>query len=298
MTTKQLLASKTLERLTWTWQGHQIKYTVMGKGQPLLLIHGFGASLGHWRKNIPVLAAQGYKVFALDLLGFGGSDKPVLDYNLEVWQQQIRDFWQSQIQIPTVLVGNSIGGLLTLMLMAEYPDMIAGGVLINCAGGLNHRPNELNLPLRLIMGIFTKLVVSPLTGQFIFDRIRQKHRIRNTLFQVYRDRNAVTEELVEMLYQPACDAGAQQVFASVLTAPAGPQPGELLNRLQHPLLVLWGENDPWTPIKGAKIYQERVNNHSNTEFYPIPNAGHCPHDEKPEQVNHLILNWLSRLNNQ
>jgi pimeloyl-ACP methyl ester carboxylesterase len=298
MTREQLLAPKTLEKLTWTWQGHQIKYTVMGVGQPLLLIHGFGASLGHWRKNIPVLAAQGYKVFALDLLGFGGSDKPDLNYNLELWQQQIRDFWQSHIGKPTVLIGNSIGGLLTLISMAQYPEMIAGGVLINCAGGLNHRPNELNLPLRLIMGIFTKLVTSPITGTFIFDRIRQKHRIRNTLFQVYRDPQAVTDELVEMLYQPSCDAGAQKVFASVLTAPAGPRPTELLNHLQHPLLVLWGEDDPWTPIKGAKIYQDRVDNQSHTEFYPIPNAGHCPHDEKPEQVNHLILNWLSRLNDQ
>ena len=280
-----------LELNTWTWQGHQIPYTVMGSGQALLLIHGFGASIGHWRKNIPVLADKGYKVFAMDLLGFGGAAKPAENYSLELWQKQIQDFWEARIQEPTVFIGNSIGGLLTLMIMSDYPEITRGGVLINCAGGLNHRPNELNFPLRLMMGAFTKLVSSPIIGKFIFNNIRQKKRIRNTLYQVYRNRETVTDELVDILYQPSCDPGAKQVFASVLTAPPGPTPKELLPKLQHPLLVLWGEDDPWTPIKVAGIYKKLP----NAEFYPIPNAGHCPHDEKPKIVNQLIVNWLSQV---
>lgn len=290
--TTQLLSTNTLEKLTWTWQGHQIEYTVMGVGQPLVLIHGFGACWRHWRKNIPILAEKGYRVFAIDLLGFGGSDKPPLDYSLKLWQEQIRAFWDDHIQKPTVFIGNSIGGVVTLMVMSEYPDITAGGVLINCAGGLNHRPKELNLPLRVIMGTFKRLIRSPITGTFIFNRIRQKKRIRNTLYQVYRDRSAVTEELVEMLYQPSCHPGARKVFASIVTAPPGPRPSELLTRVQHPLLVLWGEDDPWTPITGANIYQERANMGLDTQFYSIANAGHCPHDETPERVNPLILNWL------
>ncbi len=284
-----------LEKIFWTWRGYQIPYTVMGEGQPLLLIHGFGASIGHWRKNIPVLAEKGYRVYAIDLLGFGGADKPNLQYSVELWQEQIGDFWRENIARPTVFVGNSIGGLLTLALMADNPEMTAGGVIINCAGGLNHRPEELNPPLRLIMGAFTRLVTSPVTGKFIFDRVRQKHRIRATLKQVYRDRAAITDELVEMLYQPSCDEGAREVFASVLAAPPGPTPKELLERIDCPLLVLWGEDDPWTPIAGSLIYQERVKSGGNTTFYSIPNAGHCPHDENPAKVNELILRWLSTL---
>lgn len=266
----------------------------MGEGKPLLLIHGFGASLGHWCKNLPVFADAGYRPYALDLLGFGASDKPATDYTVELWARQICDFWEEKIQEPTVFVGNSIGGLLSLLVMAEHPETAAGGVLINCAGGLNHRPEELSLPLRWLMTAFTQLVSTPVAGKLIFNAIRQKSRIRRTLYQVYCDRAAVTDELVEMLYRPSCDAGAQQVFASVLTAPAGPQPTELLERLQHPLLVLWGEEDPWTPISGAKIYQERAKLKQHTEFYPIASAGHCPHDEKPDAVNQLILGWLAR----
>lgn len=281
-----------LTRQSWQWQGYNIVYTVQGEGQPLLLIHGFGASVGHWRKNIPMLADAGYQVFAIDLLGFGGSDKPALDYSVELWQQQLYDFWEDKINEPTVFVGNSIGGLLTLMMITQYPEISKGAVLINCAGGLNHRPEELQFPLNVVMGTFTQLVATPGLGKFVFNQVRRKSRIRNTLKQVYRDRAAITDELVELLYQPSCDPGAHQVFASVLTAPAGPKPKDLLPQVQCPLLVLWGEDDPWTPISGAKIYQDLSERDSQVEFYPIPQAGHCAHDEKPEAVNELMINWL------
>ena len=96
---------------TWTWRGHQIHYTAQGRGRPVVLIHGFGASLGHWRKNIPALVDADCRVYALDLLGFGASDKPPLDYSLEVWQALLKDFWTAHIQEEAVFVGNSMGGL-------------------------------------------------------------------------------------------------------------------------------------------------------------------------------------------
>lgn len=297
MITQPLTPTTPLEKLTWTWKNHQIQYVVQGSGRPLVLIHGFGASIGHWRNNIPALAEGGYQVFALDLLGFGGSAKPPLDYTLELWQELLKDFWSDRIQEPAIFIGNSIGALLSLMVVAEHPEIAEGGILINCAGGLNHRPQELNLPLRIVMGTFTKLVRSPLTGSLLFNSIRQKHRIRNTLRQVYRNAEAITDELVELLYAPSCDPGAQKVFASILTAPPGPQPSDLLPKVQRPLLVLWGADDPWTPVTGGRIFQERAQQGQPIEFVSIPNTGHCPHDERPTIVNPLILEWLAKLPN-
>ncbi len=282
------------DSFTWVWKGHQIHYTVAGSGQPLVLIHGFGASIGHWRQNIPVLASGGYQVFTLDLLGFGASAKPNLDYSLELWQELLTDFWAEKIQQPAIFIGNSIGALLSLMIVAHHPEISFGAVLLNCAGGLNHRPEELNLPLRMVMGLFTKLVSHPMIGPFVFNQIRQKHRIRNTLKQVYGNKAAITDELVELLYAPSNDMGAQQVFASILTAPPGPHPAELLPLIQHPLLIIWGETDPWTPITGAKIYQDLAEINPSVQFISLPNTGHCPHDERPEQVNTIILNWLNQ----
>ncbi|MBD1843543.1 alpha/beta fold hydrolase [Cyanobacteria bacterium FACHB-63] len=293
MTTIEAKALLTLEKLTWDWQGHSIQYTVMGAGQPLVLVHGFGASIGHWRKNIPVLAQAGYQVFAIDLLGFGGSAKPALDYTVDLWVELLRDFWAANIQQPAVFVGNSIGGLLCLMVLAHHPEIAAGGILLNPAGGLNHRPEELNPPLRLVMGTFAKLVGSKWFGQWMFNQVRQKHRIRNSLRQVYRDREAITDELVDLLHEPSCHPGAQQVFASVLMAPPGPKPTDLLPEIQVPLLVIWGEADPWTPIAGSKVYQSLVETHP-VEFVAIPDTGHCPHDERPEVVNAAMIQWLDQ----
>ncbi|WP_181256784.1 alpha/beta fold hydrolase [Merismopedia glauca] len=283
------------QKHNWLWQGHQIKYTVWGSGKPLVLVHGFGASIGHWRHNIPVLAEGGYQVFAVDLLGFGGSDKPILDYSLELWQNLLVDFWREHIQQPTVFVGNSIGALLSLMVVANHPEISAGGILINCAGGLNHRPDELNLPLRLVMQGFNKLVKSQLLGGFFFNQIRQKKRLRQTLLQVYRNPSAVTDELIEIIYTPTCDRNAQQVFAKITSAPAGPTPLELLSKVERSLLVLWGADDPWTPIAGGKIFQNLAESGKSVKFTEIPNAGHCPHDECPDIVNPLILDWLNVL---
>ncbi|MDJ0736422.1 MAG: alpha/beta fold hydrolase [Nostocaceae cyanobacterium] len=290
--TQQQLTTDSFEKHFWNWQGYNIQYTVMGTGSPLVLIHGFGASIGHWRKNIPVLAEAGYRVYALDLLGFGASDKAPIDYSMQLWVELLKDFWTAHIQEPAVYIGNSIGALLSLMVVAEHPEISTGGVLINSAGGLSHRPRELKLPLRLMMASFNKLVSHPITGKFIFNRIRRKSQIRRTLYQVYRQREAVTDELVEMLYRPSCDPGAHKVFASIVTSPPGPSPVELLPKVKHPLLVIWGADDPWTPITGAKIYEQAQEKGKNIKILPIADAGHCPHDEVPHLVNPQILEWL------
>jgi pimeloyl-ACP methyl ester carboxylesterase len=293
--TQQLAPVSPFPLLNWMWRGHNIRYTVLGSGRPLILIHGFGAAIGHWRNNIPVLAAAGYRVFALDLLGFGASDKPAIDYNLDLWVDLLKDFSAEQVREPAIFVGNSIGALLSLMVLADAPDLATGGILLNAAGGLNHRPDELALPLRFVMGTFTKLVGSDWVGPFLFNFVRQKPRIRRSLQQVYHDHTAITDELVDLLYEPSCDPGAQKVFASILTAPPGPRPTDLLPDIHQPLLVLWGEVDPWTPIAGAKLYQDLAAQHQQVQFVSIPDTGHCPHDERPAEVNRLILEWLKNL---
>ncbi len=286
-------SSYTGEKLTWDWRGYDVKYVACGEGPPIVLLHGFGASIGHWRKNIPALANAGYRVYALDLLGFGDSDKPDLSYSLEFWVKLIHDFWRSHVKEPAVFAGNSIGALMALMTLATYPETASGGVLLNCAGSLNHRPEDLPGPLRVVMGAFGRLVGSNITGPFLFNRVRTKGRIRGSLKQVYGNRKAITPELIDILHGPACQPGAQKVFASILSAPPGPRPSELLPEVTQPLLVLWGEKDPWTPIKAADIYQEMAADaERDVTFRAIADTGHCPHDERPEVVNKLVLDWL------
>lgn len=126
----------------------------------------------------------------------------------------------------------------------------------------------------------------------LFQYVRQKFLIRRTLEKVYLDQSAVTDRLIEEIYQPSCDPGAPKVFASVFRTPQGERVDVLLSQLTCPLLMLWGEADPWINARdrGAKFrdYYPQL-----TEYYL--QAGHCPHDEVPDQVNSLLRSWVSAL---
>jgi len=120
----------------WQWREQSIYYVKAGTGQngrpPLLLIHGFGASTDHWRKNVAGLS-QEFEVWAIDLLGFGRSAKPDWIYGGDLWRDQLHDFIQRVIGQPAVLAGNSIGGYAALCVAAQHPESVVGLVLLNSA---------------------------------------------------------------------------------------------------------------------------------------------------------------------
>jgi pimeloyl-ACP methyl ester carboxylesterase len=97
---------------------------------------------------------------------------------------------------------------------------------------------------------------------------------------------------VPLIYRPSCDPGAATVFAAVFKSPQGEKIDVLLSQMQHPLLLLWGEGDPWMNARerGAKFRQHYP---ALQECYL--QAGHCPHDEVPEQVNSLLKDWVLSL---
>ncbi|MBE9097811.1 alpha/beta hydrolase, partial [Tychonema sp. LEGE 07203] len=123
----------------------------------------------------------------------------------------------------------------------------------------------------------------------LFQYVRQRSTIRKTLEKVYLDQSAVTDQLVEEIYLPSCDRGAPKVFASVFRTPQGEKIDVLLSQLTSPLLMLWGEGDPWmnSADRSAKFRQHYP---QLTEHFI--KAGHCPHDEVPEQINELIRRWI------
>lgn len=278
----------------WQWRDQSIYYVKAGtrhpQRPPLLLIHGFGASTDHWRKNVAGLSEH-FEVWAIDLLGFGRSAKPDWRYSGNLWRDQLHEFIDQVIGQPAVLIGNSLGGYASLCVAAQRPQSAAGVVLINSAGPFTDiqgttKPD----PVREVMGKFVQTLFRQDWASFLlFQYVRQKSIIRRTLEQVYLDKSAVTEALIEDIYRPSCDPGAPRVFASVFRTPQGEKVDVLLKELNCPLLMLWGEADPWINARerGAKFrhYHPQL-----TEYYL--RAGHCPHDEIPDQVNELIHSWV------
>ncbi|BAZ49013.1 alpha/beta hydrolase fold protein [Nostoc sp. NIES-4103] len=291
----------------WQWRGHNIYYVCAGNKQPqrppLLLVHGFGASTDHWRKNITGLC-QDFEVFAIDLLGFGRSAKPKLQYSGDLWRDQLHDFISEVIGQKAVVAGNSLGGYACLSVASQHPDSVAGVVLLNSAGPFSDtqsisepetlksqiQPPKQPSALEKLLGYGAKWIFQQPLAQFLlFQYMRQGWVIRQTLEKVYLDKSAVTDQLVEEIARPAYDPGALDVFLSIFSNPQGEKNDVLLKQLTRPLLLLWGEADPWM--------NARERSQKFRQYYPelteyFLRAGHCPHDEVPEQVNPLLRDWV------
>ncbi|HEY9825628.1 MAG TPA: alpha/beta fold hydrolase [Stenomitos sp.] len=279
----------------WSWRGWRIHYVQAGTHGPnVLLVHGFGASTDHWRKNVEVLS-QHCRVWAIDLLGFGRSQKPKVTYSSTLWRDQLREFCAEVIQGPVFIAGNSLGGYVSLCFGVDCPEWAQGVILLNCAGSFstnNTAPRSARQ--RLGNGLVRQVLKLPfaidLASWVLFMRTRNRKRIREILLKVYKDPTAVTNRLVEDIYRPAFDEGAFDAFAAVFKTPPGPTLNELLEALRRPLLLLWGEADPW--MSAAKAQQFLA-------CYPeaqleLIDAGHCPHDERPEVVNAAMERWIEQ----
>jgi len=302
----------------WSYLGHDV-YSVscrptdfalegfQADSPAVLLVHGFGASTDHWRYNIPVLA-QSYEVHAIDLLGFGRSAKPSeLEYGGELWKEQVVAYVKDRIRKPTVIVGNSLGGYAALAAAAALEAESAGVVLLNAAGYFSDekfasKPNDLGSRIRKMIGIglsrdlLVKWLVYPLMQRLIFENLRRPGVIKSTLQQVYIDPTNVDDYLIESIRRPSLDPGAFQVFRKVFQARGlkGKPIDELFKELQAPLLLLWGDSDPW--LRNAKAKQDKFRVFAQKASLEVKEvllkAGHCPHDEVPDRVNAEMLAWL------
>ncbi|MBF2098864.1 MAG: alpha/beta fold hydrolase [Gloeomargaritaceae cyanobacterium C42_A2020_066] len=280
---------------TFPWRGFPTRYQACGAtGPAVVCIHGFGASSDHWRKNLPILG-QTCQVYALDLIGFGGSAKPKpseeLDYTFETWGQQVVDFCQTVVGRPAVLVGNSIGAVVALQAAVVAPDWVKGVGLLNCSLRLLHQRRRASLPWYRRWGaplLQNLLGYHPLGHQF-FRQVAQPQVITRILRQAYGDPATVTQELVEAIYRPAVDPGAADVFLAFVRYDSGPLPEDLLPKVTCPVWIAWGTADPWEPLN---MGQQLAEYPAVQDFRPLEGVGHCPQDEAPDQVNALLLTWL------
>lgn len=278
----------------WEWNRFQIRYQQAGDhGPAVVLVHGFGASSDHWRNNILTLA-QSCRVYALDLLGFGKSAKPKpgspLDYTFETWGSLLNDFCQEVIQEPVFLVGNSIGCIVALQKAVE--ERVLGVILLNCSLRLLHTRKLASLPWyrRWSTPVIQRILGYPPIGRYFFSQLARPQTIRNLLKEAYKKTEAITDELVTLILQPALDPGAADVFLAFIQYSQGPLAEDLIPQVQCPILILWGAEDPWEPMDLAQ--QEFLRFPQVTDFIPLSGLGHCPHDEDPERVNPLLLDWI------
>ncbi|WNZ22976.1 alpha/beta fold hydrolase [Leptolyngbya sp. NK1-12] len=281
----------------WSWQGFPICYQTQGQtGPAIVLIHGFGACWGHWRKTIPVLA-QTCRVYAIDLIGFGASAKPVpgqpIAYTFETWGQQIVDFCREVVGSPAVLIGNSVGCIVAMQAAVVAPDQVVSVALLNCSLRLLHDRRRAEQPWYRQIGapLLQKLLSIRGVGHSFFRAIAKPNTVRKILLKAYARPEAVTDELIELLMAPASDPGAADVFLAFTAYSQGPLPEDLLAVLPCPALVIWGEADPWEPVARGREFAHYP---AVREFVSLAGVGHCPQDEAPEQINPILQRWIEQ----
>ena len=299
---------------SWRWRGHRIVWTSRPNPDPgaaaAVLIHGFGASIGHWRHNLPALAPH-CQPYALDLLGFGASDKPrsqlageqpeagAVRYCFDLWGAQVADFIDAIVLAsgprPVHLIGNSIGGVVALAaarLLVERGRPPAQVVLIDCAQRTLDEKRVAELPPweRAGRPLLRALVRERWLLAPLFRLLARPQVVRRVLRQAYPSGSHVDDDLVALLLRPAGDPGAVESFRGFVNLFDDHLAPDLMEELPVPVRMIWGASDPWEDPAEAARWRDRLP--CIEELRVLPGLGHCPHDEAPEQVNPILLEWI------
>ena len=268
------------------WKYGQIFYREAGldnPGPPIVFIHGIGAGLSSfmWRKNFDPLS-QRFKVYALDLLGFGFSDKPAtVPYSADLYIELVSDFIREVAFGPSNVIASSLGASYAVCVAEEHPDLIRSLILNAPAGydSFSSRPG-------MAGAAFYGLLQSPVLGTSFHNVMASERSIRDygkrTLFY---DHRRVTDKLVAHLYATSHQEGAQHAIAAFLAGYLNVDMRPAFSRLNQRVVVVWGKQDTTNPISKAKSLLQ-LNPRAELEVFDFCRM--MPEQEHPELFNALV----------
>ncbi len=263
--------------------GHTIFYTLKGEGRPLLLIHGYGAGMWVWEKQMEVLS-QFYRVYSVDVIGHGFSDRPKIPYTPEAYICFLRDFMDGVGIEKATLIGNSMGGGIAWGTAILFPERVDRLVLIDCVPPdvLRQVKNESLRTLIAIKDIpfLPYLVISA----------RSRSSMRRVLNECVSDVKLITPEVVKRQYQLSKVKGTTWVLYSTLKqAEEALKLRDQFSLIRQPALFIWGEKDIIFPLDVGETLHRAI---TGSKFQLIEKSGHIPMWETPDKVNQAILDFL------
>jgi pimeloyl-ACP methyl ester carboxylesterase len=273
-------------RYTWTRGG--ISYTVRGRGEPLVLIHGVyaGASSFEYRRVFAQLAEH-HRVYAFDLLGFGLSDRPRIVYTPDLYVALIQDFVRQVVGAmdhPVQVIASTLGAAFTVRAAAERPDLFDRLALIQPTGiqDLASDPDDGSHTF------WRAILRSPLLGQSMYNAIASRPSIRYYLRTVYERREEVSDDLIDYYYTLAHQPNARYAPASFISGALDTPIDEEYMRLTLPILLLWGKNARFTPLEHARAFRQ-LNPRTDLRVF---DCGGLPQDELPDEFVRVVGSWL------
>ena len=251
--------------------GNNIRYLESGESEKtIVLVHGLGASAERWEFVIPEFSKH-YRVIVPDLIGFGYSDKPLVDYTTEFFSDFISSFFQELGLNKTNIIGSSLGGQIIVKYASDQLHTIDHLVLVSPSG---------------IMKSSTPALDAYIMAALYPDIESAKNAFEMMAGGTRQVQQKVIEDFVKRMKLP----NAKMAFMSTLL---GLKNSELttnsLKKISVPTLIIWGEHDPVIPIKYA---DEFVSSIQDCRFYMMDNSGHTPYVDDPKMFAKLVLDFL------
>ncbi len=276
------------EERRYPWKYGDMFYEVKGarEAKPLLLIHGFGpgASSYEWRKNVDTLAEQ-YRVYVVDLLGFGLSDRPAIDYTAETFTDLIGDFLKEVINKPTVVVAHGLTCAYVIDTAFRKPQLFERLVLVAPVPTILQEslPGPIN-------SVWKGLLRMPILGEFAYNLLTSRQAIRAYYDrQGYYNPGLITDELVEYIYTSAHQSNGRYAAAAFVSDFLTLDVHEAFARLQMPVVTVWGR-EALSAIESSEAFK-RVNPRVETRI--IDKSSFQVQDEQAAQFNNLIREFAN-----
>ncbi len=297
----------------WFFKDLKVHFRVTGEesNTPMVLIHGFGASSDHWRNNAEILASAGFRIYGIDLIGFGRSEQNLqgkIKYlDNQIWGKQLASFLDEIVDIKrngkAILIGNSLGALTAITTLSQRRELIKAiiaaplpePVFVNPIRNLF--PSWMNkVKSFLIKFLFNLFPLKPLVNLISSTKI-----ITLALQSAYFRSILNDNFLRRIVTAPARRPNASKALRSMCigmsnrqNAAKGPSIIQKIKNMPNrpPILLIWGKQDKLIPVFLAK---KLLKLHPWLKLIVIDDAGHCLHDELPTVFNQIVLKWLKNL---
>jgi len=247
--------------------GRTIRYYDVGTGAPLLLIHGIGGDADDWAFCIAPLSAS-HRVIAIDLLGFGRSDKPVINYCIAGFVEVLERFLRTLHLERVTMIAGSLGGWIAAAFALKHPAAVDKLVLVDAAG---------------VWGETTRLPIDL--------HVSTRAHMREVFELLFYDKSLATDDLIDLAYQQHLERGDGYTIDSVLQDERAMQDrlDDTIALLKMPVLIVWGEQDRMIPLATGRRMQQLI---AGSALEVIPECGHLPALEKPTEFVSCVLEFL------
>jgi pimeloyl-ACP methyl ester carboxylesterase len=254
----------------------------MGKGENIIFANGIAAPVYTWRKVMLILSKK-FHVYGLDYKGTGFSEKTKDKYSIDLFSKQILDLMNYYNMKSAVLVGNSLGGEVSLNFAIKYPERVKALILIDTAGYQNNKE-------------LTKLLTRLSRCRFVRDLLKKytskKFAKKIIEWALYNDK-IIDKEMVNAYYKPMKTKGAFDAFIELVKNLSYTEfdYSKVKNITAH-TLIIWGEEDKWIPVSDAYKFHKDI---KNSKLVVLKDCGHAPQEEKPEEVSRLIAKFMMEI---